>query len=68
MLGLHALDWAILIVYISIVAYLGLFLGARKTRFLHCRGNLGQTAVLPIQLQFGIGRGRSRSGQRRRLP
>ena len=34
MLGLHGLDWAILIIYISIVAYLGLFLGARKTRTL----------------------------------
>ena len=34
MLGLQALDWAILILYICIVAYLGLFLGARKTRSL----------------------------------
>ena len=34
MLGLQALDWAILIIYICIVAYLGLFLGARKTRSL----------------------------------
>ena len=34
MLGLHGLDWAILIIYICIVAYLGLFLGARKTHSL----------------------------------
>ena len=34
MLGLQALDWAILILYICVVAYLGLFLGARKTRSL----------------------------------
>ena len=34
MLGLQALDWAILIIYICIVAYLGLFLGARKTHSL----------------------------------
>ncbi len=34
MLGLHALDWVILILYICVVAYLGLFLGARKTKSL----------------------------------
>jgi len=34
MLGLHILDWIILAIYFSTVAYLGIYLGAKKTKSL----------------------------------